>query len=173
MPEILFLPTEGPHLPRTGPEEDFDWRVQCRMAAQWLRAHPDGLVYVPSAFRQAGQPSELDFYRDRLGAEGVPDSSMLLDPSGWETIEQCDLALALAADRRARLTVLTCASHAKRVRYLMRGRDVEHLVAPGTASPSLRRAHVVLGVLFPLLDKAGLRGWWMRWLRHRRLQGTQ
>ena len=103
MKAILFLPTQGPHLPRAGPEEKYDWRVQCRTAAALQHEIPDSIIYVPSAFQQTGARSELEFYGAQLRTDGVSQESMLLDPHGLETVEQCELALALSEKNRARL----------------------------------------------------------------------
>lgn len=173
MKTLLFLPTQGPHLPRSGQAEKYDWRVQCRVAAGLLGEMPEAAVYVPSAFQQAGSPSELEFYGAQLRDEGVPPEALLLDPRGLDTIEQCELAAALAQNEGARLVAISCAVHLRRVRYLLRGHAVEHVVAHGTPSRWLQFTHIVLGAAFPVIDALGLRGWWRQRVRERRLSGRQ
>jgi len=170
---ILFLPTQGPHLPRSGPAEKFDWREQCRLAARLRKEMPGATVYVPSAFQQAGAPSELAFYGAQLRAEGVPEEALVLDPRGLDTVEQCELALALAHGVNARLVAVSCAVHVARVRWLLRGHQVQHVIARGTPSRWLQFTHVVLAIAFPFLDVLGLRGWWKRRVSRRRLAGRQ
>lgn len=173
MKTLIFLPTQGPHLPRCGPAEKFDWREQCRIAARLQSEQPDAVVYVPSAFQQAGSPSELEFYGDELRTLGVPADTLLLDPHGLDTIEQCDLAIALAAKDRAKLIAVSCAVHERRVRYLLRGDDVELVIAHGTPSRWLQFTQIVLGIAFPIIDALGLREWWKRRVTQRRLAGKQ
>lgn len=173
MKTLIFLPTQGPHLPRSGPADHFDWREQCRVAARLQKNMPDAVVYVPSAFQQADSPSELDFYGAQLRADGVSADALLLDPHGLDTIEQCDLALALAAKQNARLIAVSCAVHERRVRHLLRGQDVEHVIARGTPSRWLQFTHIVLGFVFPVIDALGLRDWWKRRVVRRRLAGKQ
>jgi hypothetical protein len=170
---IIFLPTQGPHLPRGGPAEQFDWRVQCRLAAERWRGNAECVVYVPSAFRESGSRAELEYYSGQLLAEGVPPEGMILDPRGLETVEQCELALALSEKERARLVAVTCRAQSRRVRYLLRGHDVEHITAEGTANPWLRFTNILLGVAFPIVDRLGLRGWWKRRVGRRRILGKQ
>ncbi len=173
MKTILFLPTQGPHLPRPGPSEQYDWLVQCRMAASLQRGLPGSVVYVPSAFHQAGSRSELDFYGEELRGEGVSEDALLLEPHGFETVEQCERALALARSKDARLLVITCYVHFPRVRYLLRGHAVEHCIAWGTPSAWLRFTHQVLGIGFRVIDALGLREPWKRLVGRRRLSGRQ
>lgn len=173
MKTILFLPTQGPHMPRSGPAEEFDWRVQCRLAAKLQKERSDSVVYVPSAFQQAGARSELEFYGDELREDGVPPDAILLDPRGLDTVEQCDLALALAEKEQASLIAISCHVHVQRVRYLLRGHPVENVIARGTPSQWLRFTHLVLGIAFPVLDKLGLRDWWKQFVTRRRLKGKQ
>ncbi len=173
MKTILFLPTQGPHLTRRGQEEQFDWRAQCRLAAENQRATPDSVVFVPTAFQQEGARSELEFFGDQLRAEGVTEDALLLSKQGFETVEQCELALALAENERARLIAITCHVQFKRVGYLLRGRDVEHVVAYGTPNRWLQFTNRVLGIVFPVLDWLGLREWWKRRVAMRRSQGKQ
>ena len=173
MKAILFLPTQGPHLPRTGAAEQFDWRAQCRLAAALQKALADSIIYVPSAFQQAGTRSELEFYGEQLRNEGVPHEAIQLDRQGYETVEQCELAIALAEKESARLIVISCHVHFGRVRYLLKGHPVEHVIAHGTPSPWLHFTHLVLGLGFPVLDKLGLRDWWKHRVTRRRLQGKQ
>ena len=173
MKTILFLPTQGPHLDRAGPSEQFDWRSQCRLAASLQRALPDSIIYVPSAFQQSGAKSEIDYYGEQLRDEGVPTDSQRLERCGLDTVEQCDLALALAKVENARLLVISCYVHFKRVRYLMKGHTVQHVIAYGTPSRWLQFTHLVLGVLFPVIDFLGLRSRWKQWVNRRRLQGKQ
>lgn len=143
------------------------------MAAASFNANPDAVVYVPSAFQQAGARSELELYGDQLCAEGVPVDSMVLDRRGFDTVEQCELALALAAKEHARLMAISCDVHSTRVRYLLRGSSVEHLIAIGTPNRWLRFTHRVLSVTFPVLDHLGLRGWWKGRVARRRMKGKQ
>ena len=173
MKTIIFLPTQGPHLPRTGPVAAYDWRVQCQLAAARWKSGTDSVIYVPSAFQQTGARSELDFYGELLSASGVPGDAMMLDPRGLDTVEQCELALALAARENARLVAISCHVHLPRVRYLLRGHGVEHVVASGTPNRWLHFTHIILAVLFPILDMLGLRGWWKSRVTKRRQAGLQ
>jgi hypothetical protein len=173
MRTIIFLPTQGPHLWRSGPADQSDWRAQCRLAAVLQRGIPHSVVYVPSAFQQAGSPSELELYKEQLRAEQVPPEGMLLDPQGLDTVGQCELALAFAGKEQARLIALSCYVHFRRVRYLLKGHPVEHVVACGEPNRGLRLTHLVLGVVFPVLDRIGLRNWWKIRVSRRRLQGRQ
>ena len=157
MKTILFLPTQGPHMDRAGPSECFDWRAQCRVASALQKALPDAIIYVPSAFQQSGAKAEIDYYGEQLREEGVPTDSLKLEHCGLDTVEQCDLALALAKTENAQLLVISCYVHFKRVRYLMKGHAVEHVIAYGTPSRWLQFTHLVLGVLFPVIDFFGLR----------------
>lgn len=173
MKTVVFLPTQGPHLPRKGPPEDYDWRVQCRLAAGLLRDHPDVVVYVPSAFQQQGAGSEIEYYSAQLLKDGVPADALLMDKRGLETVEQCELALELAGSLQARLIAVSCAVQARRVKYLLRRHHVEHVIANGTPNPWLRFTHAVLAFLFPVIDAAGGRGWWKRMVEGRRQKGRQ
>lgn len=173
MKHLIFLPTQGPHLRRSGDEDAFDWRVQCRIASRLQRELDDAVVVVPSAFHMTGSRSELDYYGERLRAEGVPASALRLDPRGLETIEQCELALALAREHNARLIAVTCSVQLARVRYLLRGHGVEHVVAHGTPNPSLRFTNAILAIAFPVIDHLGLRRAWVRFTTKRRLTGKQ
>lgn len=173
MKTLIFLPTQGPHLPRRGPAEEFDWREQCRIAARLQSEQPHAVVYVPSAFQQAGSPSELEFYSNELRSLGVPADSLIFDPHGLDTIEQCDLAIALAAKESARPVAVSCAVHERRVRYLLSGHEVDHIIAHGTPSRWLQFTHIVLGIAFPMIDALGLREWWKQRVTQRRLAGKQ
>jgi hypothetical protein len=173
MQTLIFLPTQGPHLPRTGPEALFDWRAQCRLAAKLQAERPEACIYVPSAFQQEGARSELEFYGEQLRAEGVPEEGMQLDARGLDTVEQCELALAAAASASARLIAVTGSTQARRVRYLTRGHEVEHFTVRGTTNRGLWFTHSVLGFVFPVLDHLGLREQWKAFVARRRLQGRQ
>lgn len=173
MTHLIFLPTQGPHMPRPRAEEDFDWRQQCRLAAVLQRERSDAVIYVPSAFRQSGAPSELEFYGERLRAEGVPETAMRLEARGLETVEQCELAIDLAQREHARLTAVTCRVQLARVKYLLRHHDVEHIVAHGTPNAWLRVSNAILAIVFPIIDQLGLRASWKRWTARRRLEGKQ
>jgi hypothetical protein len=173
MMHLIFLPTQGPHLPRPGAEEDFDWREQCRLAASLQRERSDAVIFVPSAFQQSGSPSELESYGARLRAEGVPEIAMRLEPRGLETVEQCELAIELAQRENARLVAVTCSVQLARVKYLLRHHDVEHIVAHGTPNAWLRVSNAILAIAFPIIDHLGLRPAWKRWTSRRRLQGKQ
>lgn len=173
MKTILFLPTQGPHMSRSGCADQFDWRVQCRMAAELQKGTADSVVFVPSAFQQAGARSEIDFYGEQLRAAGVAEYALLLTRQGWDTVEQCELALALAKLERARLIAISCNVHFKRVRYLLKGHAVEHVIAHGTPNRSLHFTHLALGIVFPVFDRLGLREWWKRWVARRRSRGKQ
>ncbi|MDB6073095.1 MAG: hypothetical protein JWO89_735 [Verrucomicrobiaceae bacterium] len=173
MKTVLFLPTQGPHLPREGPAEQFDWRVQCRLAAALQKGLPNAVVYVPSAFHQEGARPEIEYYGDQLRAEGISDQGLLLEARGFETIEQCELAVDLAEQEGARLVVISCHGHFKRVCYLLKGRAVEHVIAWGAPNRWLHFTHLVLTVAFPIIDVLRLRGWWKRTVVKRRLQGEQ
>jgi hypothetical protein len=173
MKHLIFLPTQGPHLPRSGAAGLFDWHVQCRLAAQLQREREDAVIFVPSAFQQTGSASELEFYGERLRAEGVPGAALRLEPRGLETIGQCELALDLAQRENARLIAVTCAVQLARVRYLLSGHQVEHIVAHGTPSASLRLTNAILAIAFPIIDHLGMRRAWIRWTARRRLSGRQ
>lgn len=173
MKAIVFLPTQGPHLPRKGPAEAFDWRAQCRVAAALQRGLDGSVIYVPSGFQQAGSPSELEFYGGALREAGVPDEALMLEPRGLDTIEQCDLATALAQSENARLVVVSCRVHFRRVRYLLKDHEVEHVIVDGVPSRWLQFTHIVLGVMFPVLDALGLRAQWRRYVNRRREKGRQ
>lgn len=173
MKTLIFLPTQGPHLPRTGPAEAFDWREQCRLAALVWRADPHSMIFVPSAFQQTGAPSELDFYGDQLRREGVSERSLILHARGLDTVEQCELALARAASERGSLIAITCAAQSLRVRYLLRGHRVLHVTAHGTPSRWLQFTNLVLAIAFPIIDQLGLREWWKQRLTQRRVLGKQ
>lgn len=160
-------------MPRRGPAEAYDWRVQCRLAAALHRSEPDVMVYVPSAFQQEGAPAEVEFYGDLLRAEGVPDSALRLEKRGLETVEQCELATSLAAEEGARLVVISCYVHFPRVRYLLNGHAVEHVVAWGTPSRWLSFTHSVLRWAFPVIDQLGLRQAWKDRVAQRRREGKQ
>ena len=160
-------------MPRPGPEDRYDWRVQCRLAAALQRSEPDVMVYVPSAFHQEGASSEIEFYGERLRAEGIPEVALRLEQRGLETVEQCELATALAVAHGARLVVISCYAHFPRVRYLMNGYTVEHVVAWGTPSAWLQLTHVVLQWGFPVIDKLGLRQAWKDRVARRRKEGKQ
>lgn len=170
---IIFLPTQGPHLTRSGPAEAYDWRVQCRLAADCVKRKPGSVIYVPSAFQKEGCASELEFYGERLRAEGVPDEAMILELRGFDTVEQCELAIAFAAKEHAKLITITCRVQSRRVRYLMRGAGVEHIIAEGTPNRWLQFTNLALGVAFPIMDRLGLREWWKRRVARRRLGGKQ
>ena len=173
MQTLIFLPTQGPHLDRPGSVEQFDWRVQCRLAADLQRTTPESIIYVPSAFRQAGTKSEIEFYRGQLLEEGVPEASLRLEPRGLETVEQCELALAVANREQSSLAVVVCEVQARRVRHLMKGHEVKFIIARGTPNQWLQFTNLILGVLFPVVDALGLRGWWKQRIAGRRLQGKQ
>ena len=170
---IIFLPTQGPHLQRTGDKTNFDWHEQCRLAAATQKIESDSIIYVPSAFQQKGTRSELDFYQERLNAEGVADDSMVLEMKGLDSVEQCELALEFARRLGARLIAVSCATHYRRVRYLLKGGHVEHRIAVGTPNRWLAFTHLVLALVFPVLDALGLRHWWKLWVARRRLEGRQ
>lgn len=173
MQTILFIPTQGPHLSRAGPREQFDWRVQCRKAAEMQKATPGSLIFVPSAFQQTGSRAEIDFYGEQLRAEGVPEKALLLSKRGFDTVEQCELALALLNQEQARLIAISCHVQSRRVRSLLKGHAVEHVVVHGIPSRWLQFTNCVLGFGFPVLDWLGLREWWKRRVARRRLQGKQ
>ncbi len=99
--------------------------------------------------------------------------ALLLELKGFDTVEQCELALALVEKEQARLITISCYVHFKRVRYLLRGHPVEHVISYGTPNTWLRFTHQVLGLAFPVLDQFRLRGWWKRRVVGRRLQGKQ
>ena len=153
--------------------DQFDWRVQCRLAAAWQRSHPDSLIYVPSAFQQAGAPSELEYYGDRLRAEGVPGDLLRLDPRGYETVEQCELALALARSEQAKLVAVVCQVQARRVRHLLQEQAVEPIIARGKPNRWLQFTHLVLARVFPVVDHLGMREAWKQQIARRRVQGRQ
>lgn len=173
MQTLIFLPTQGPHLERPGPAEHFDWRVQCRIAATLQKASLNSVIYVPSAFQQTGTKSELTFYGDQLRAEGVPEEALRLDEHGLETVEQCELALALADREQARMVVIVCHVQVMRVRYLLRDHNVEFIIAKGTPNIGLHFTSLILGVLFPIIDVLKLRGWWKQRIARRRARGKQ
>lgn len=173
MQTLIFLPTQGPHLPRAGAVEQSDWHEQCRLAAQLQRRCGDAVIYVPSAFCQCGAKSELEFYSEQLRAVGVPADALRLDRQGLDTVEQCELAVALAKEMEARMIVVACRSQHWRVRYLLRHESVEFVVADGTPSAWLRFTNVVLTMLFPIIDCLGLREWWKHRVRRRRESGRQ
>ncbi len=173
MKTLIFLPTQGPHLPRSGPADQFDWHVQCRLAASLQRNTEDSVIYVPSAFHQTGSPSELDYYGAELRSLGVPESALILASHGLDTVEQCELATALATETGAQLIAVTCHVQRHRIRYLLRHTTVQHIIARGTPSRWLHFTHLVLTLAFPVLDLLGLRPWWKARLHHRRLAGKQ
>ncbi len=173
MQTLIFLPTQGPHLPRSGPADQADWRVQCRMAAERLRSLEDAVIYVPSAFQMTGKPHELDYYAGELRALGVAESALRLDPRGLDTVEQCELALDAARGGKAKLIAITCSTQSPRVRWLLRGHDVMHVTARGRANRWLRFSNGVLALVFPVLDVLGLREWWKARVARRRQAGLQ
>lgn len=173
MKTLIFIATQGPHCSRNGREELFDWRISCKMAAEIQRARPGSVIYVPSAFGQAGSTSEYDFYKKELEKNGVPKDALFMDRHGHETVEQCELALALAEKENAELTVISTFVHFRRIRYLFRDRDVEHYIAYGTPNRWLQFTHIILTVGFPLIDALGLREWWKNRIIRRRLKGIQ
>ena len=143
------------------------------MAAEVQRACPDSVIYVPSAFGQTGSKSEYDFYKEELGKNGVPSDALFMDRHGYETVEQCELALTLAKKENAALTVISTYVHFRRIRYLFRERRVEHYIAYGTPNRWLQFTHIVLAAGFPLIDALGLREWWKQRIIRRRLKGIQ
>ncbi len=160
-------------MPRKGPPEAFDWRVQCRVAAALQRGLAESIVYVPSGFRQAGSPSELEYYGDELRAAGATEAALRLEPDGLDTTEQCDLAVALARRENAALLVVSCRVHFRRVRYLLKDHAVEHVIVDGIPSRWLQFTHIVLAMAFPVLDALGLRRAWMKFVARRRQKGKQ
>ncbi len=173
MQTLIFLPTQGPHLGRSGPAEQFDWRVQCRLAAALQKTMQNSVIYVPSAFQQTGTKSEIEFYGKQLLADGVPLEALHMDRRGLETVEQCELALALAKLEGAHLVAIVCDVQAMRVRYLLRGHDAEFIGATGTPNKFLRFTNLILGILFPLVHVLGLRGRWKQQVARRRMLGKQ
>lgn len=173
MKTIIFIATQGPHCSRPEPEECFDWKVSCKLAAEVQRARPGSVIYVPSAFGQTGSKTEYDFYKEELERNGVPDEAVFMERRGYETTEQCELALALAEKENAVLTVVSTFVHFRRIRYLFRNRDVEHYIAYGTPNRWLQFTHIILTVGFPLIDALGLREWWKQRIIRRRLAGKQ
>lgn len=173
MKSILFLPTQGPHLPRPGRADQADWRTQCRIAAQLQREISDAIIFVPSAFQQEGARSELELYARQLLADGVSENALLLTRLGFETVEQCELAMALAERERARLIVICCRVQLPRVRYLFKGNAVELVIAEGIPNRRLRYTNLVLTFVFPALDGLGLRAWWKRLVVRQRRRGIQ
>lgn len=173
MKVIYFLPTQGPHLPRKGPPEHHDWRMQCWIAATLQRGTPGSIIYVPSAFRQTGSLPEIELYGERLRTEGVAPEEMRLEAKGFETAAQCALADALAKEMQARLVAISCHVHFPRVRYLMKNMNARHVTARGTPNRCLHFSHLVLRPLFPLVDALGLRQQWISWVEKRRQAGMQ
>ncbi len=165
--------TQGPHCKRDGLPEDFDWTIECEMAAAYQKATPNSVIYVASAFQQTGSLSELDFYAKAFGERGIPNEALVLDPRGFETVVQCERAVEFAKKESARLVIFCTYFHFLRVLYLCRGNRAKYCVVWGTPGKGLTRMHLVFTVLFPCIDLLGFRRPYLAWVERRRLKGIQ
>lgn len=178
MKTIIFVPTKGPHRSRTGPEKLSDWRVQCRKAAVLQDELPDAVVYVPTAVSITGYPTEYEYYKEELRKNGLRDwltingnPKLIMEKRGQETIEQCELAFALAEREDVRLVVLSTPTHFLRLLYLCRGKGVTHKIAWGIPNPIEAITDTILAILFPVLDFLGLGERFQQWAIRRREKG--
>lgn len=173
MQESIILPlTKSPHQSgRMGPVEVQDWYRGLVRAKELLHELKPAKILVLANVHITGEKGETDLYLDALHTLCVPDEDILVVREGQETIEQIEIALALAKREGARLLIISTFLHYLRVRWLCRGEPVEHYIAWGMPRPREILTDTLLTALFPLIDIMGGREWFLEKVKARRLSG--
>ncbi|HEY4511801.1 MAG TPA: hypothetical protein VJH55_03100 [Candidatus Paceibacterota bacterium] len=185
----LIVPlTKSSFAKRLGPEKFYDWVRGLKKAHKLCDR--DDTVLVVSAVHIEGFKSEAVIYKEVLLEWGITeqeieevsvgqrlmlgDKNFVILEEAQETIGQLEIAYDIAEQNRMKLVVVSTWTHYLRVAWLLwRGpnRNYRHYIAWGV--PYLREAitDAILTLLFPLIDLAGRRSWFLDKVTRRRKSG--
>ena len=156
---------------RIGPLQMQDWYRGLIKTARLLSRYTDAEVVIISAVQVASEDSEADAYLRVLQHLGVPSDRIRVIRKGYETIEQLTVARELMETERRELVIISTFLHYPRVRWIARGLRATHHAAFGLPRPTEAVTDILLAVLFPLIDLAGGRAWFMHMVQRRRMAG--
>ncbi|HWB33881.1 MAG TPA: ElyC/SanA/YdcF family protein [Candidatus Paceibacterota bacterium] len=173
MEPCLIVPlTKSPHATgRYGPRAWQDWYRGLLKARNILSASPDSCILVISAVHITGEKSEEELYVKALEELGVKRGKLVVIRKAQETIEQIRIAVDMGRSLGLQPVFISTWLHYPRVRWLCRGMQARHVVAWGIPRPREAITDVVLAFLFPVIDLAGKREWFLNRVTKRRMMG--
>lgn len=168
---LIFPVPKSPHTAgRIGPTRCQDWYRAVVRSVALAEASSSPAFLIVTAFYAAHENREAIIYGNAIRAL-VPNAHILVIPQGLETVEQIEVALAFAKQTRQSIYLVSTLLHFPRVWWLARGNSARHRVVVGIPRPREAVTDIVLAFLFPLLDLAGLRQWFLYRARRRRQRG--
>lgn len=156
---------------RVGAMQAQDWYRGVVLAKNLLSTFTPSEILILTNVAIPNERSEQEMYAQALAECRVPPEQVRCILDGYETIEQIEIADALARREDAQLVVISTWTHYPRVRWLSRGRKFLHYIAWGIPRPRDLFTDAILTLLFPALDILGLRDRWLESLRKRRISG--
>lgn len=171
---ILIWPVaKNPAMGRIGPKEWQDWYRGCAKAVKLERklsslGH-NVKIAVVSAVHIAGHVAEVYYIMSALNELGARNVHKRL--SSYETIGEMESVRGIAQQENAKLIVISTFGHYLRVAWLIRNMNAEHYIAFGLPRWRELITDAILTFLFPIIDSAGQRKWFLNKVVRRRISG--
>ncbi len=168
---IALIPKSPWRKGRIGPAARQDWVSACDDAAKLAKQMPDAKIIVADAYVERGERPDLELYQAALEEAGVPKNQQHLTSEGMETIGHIEALNRIARAEDVDLLIVSTFLHYPRVRWICRGQGHQHRAAWGIPRPKEALTDLVLTILFPLLDRLGLRQQFLKRVTKRRESG--
>jgi hypothetical protein len=170
---VIWPVAKNPAMGRFGPEKWQDWYRTCVKAVDIQRARSrEGetvFIAVVSAARVAGHKAEVDYLVPAL--QQLRAQNIVIEPSSYETVGELEAARAIARREDAQLIVVSTFGHYPRLAWLLRGIPAGHHIAFGLPRWRELVTDTILSLLFPFIDLAGKREWFVAKVTRRRQAG--